>query len=470
MSRYVFGGKIQDFAFGTSGSSVTLLSSGVPVTFYTAATGGTQITDLQDMSGNAISTVGTTANGFLPQFQGPDSTGSLASNANQMWASVNGSSTRYQIFGAHAGSFDPLTSSYNNSASKLRRTRAALGRAAAPAASGAQGNARILILGDSRSDNCDYSGAGSGGAYNNTLTMWPVLLRNNLCSLSGAPKGGSGFIKASGVGVQDPRLTIYGTWTDTPSGYYAYSATLNDVIQFDTTVSVSGETGTTVAVVYNDYQTSTWSISVDGATSGAGFAAMTNTNTGQPKVKVLTGLSNTAHTIAIKPTAANYVFLHGVSVLNPGLTIDNFAIDGGTSAMFTSSGTINPIIQAYYTGLGYQPDLVIHMNGINDINTGGLTAAQVAANYTAIKNLWPSSDYLALGEYTSNVQSEATWQGLLAALYGAADSAGFPLIDLYDRYGTYATANSLHMMGDGTHGNQVIQRDMATLLTTILRS
>jgi hypothetical protein len=59
------------------------------VSFWTAKTGGTQLTDLQDMSNNAISTVSTDLNGLMPQFQGPNT------GVDTLWADAGG--TRVQL-------------------------------------------------------------------------------------------------------------------------------------------------------------------------------------------------------------------------------------------------------------------------------------------------------------------------------------------------------------------------------------
>ena len=89
MSRGLFGGKIEDFAVGVGTANAAILAGGVVVTFWTARTGGTQITDLQNTSGGAISTITTSdgsdgrAAGSVPEFYGPPW-------VRQMWASAAG--------------------------------------------------------------------------------------------------------------------------------------------------------------------------------------------------------------------------------------------------------------------------------------------------------------------------------------------------------------------------------------------
>ena len=65
--------------------------SGVVVTIYDARTGGSQVTDLQDMSNGSQTTVTTDATGGF-RFQGPDN------EDDTLWASVPGNSNRYAIY------------------------------------------------------------------------------------------------------------------------------------------------------------------------------------------------------------------------------------------------------------------------------------------------------------------------------------------------------------------------------------
>jgi hypothetical protein len=87
MTRRQFGGSPADFVATVDGSGFLHAAQLQVVTFWTARTGGTQITDLQDLSSNPISTVTTDLNGLLPPFQGP------ASGADTMWADGGGTRT-----------------------------------------------------------------------------------------------------------------------------------------------------------------------------------------------------------------------------------------------------------------------------------------------------------------------------------------------------------------------------------------
>jgi hypothetical protein len=81
LGRRRFGGKVEDWTFAFSGVNLVKAPS-VTLTFYTALTGGSQITDLQTTVGGAISSVTTDANGNVGEFYGPDSVWKMAADAN----------------------------------------------------------------------------------------------------------------------------------------------------------------------------------------------------------------------------------------------------------------------------------------------------------------------------------------------------------------------------------------------------
>ena len=92
MARHLFGGGIADLTFdlgdaatagsGASGNLAVVIPS-VTVTFYDAATTGTQYTDLTDLSSVAISSVSSDSSGEIPEFYGPD-------GVYTMWADASG--------------------------------------------------------------------------------------------------------------------------------------------------------------------------------------------------------------------------------------------------------------------------------------------------------------------------------------------------------------------------------------------
>lgn len=88
MARHIFGGGVADWTFGPDVSNLAELLGAINITFWNAETGGTQHTDLLDMTNAAISSVTSSdgtdgrALGQIPQFKGPD-------NVTEMWASAD---------------------------------------------------------------------------------------------------------------------------------------------------------------------------------------------------------------------------------------------------------------------------------------------------------------------------------------------------------------------------------------------
>jgi hypothetical protein len=101
VTRHLFGGDIASYVVAAGSSETvgsitgahTLLVPGATVTFWSAATGGTQLTDLLDMTNAAVTSVTTDANGAVPQLQGPDGTWT-------MWADANGGAGPRRMMGA----------------------------------------------------------------------------------------------------------------------------------------------------------------------------------------------------------------------------------------------------------------------------------------------------------------------------------------------------------------------------------
>jgi hypothetical protein len=84
VARYTYGGGIADYLV-TPSDSLWGVAPGAVVTFYSAADGGTQYTDLLTEGGTPITEITADENGFLPTFQGPD-------GVTLMWASAGGAS------------------------------------------------------------------------------------------------------------------------------------------------------------------------------------------------------------------------------------------------------------------------------------------------------------------------------------------------------------------------------------------
>ena len=85
MPRHSFGMTLADFSVTTGTGNALILTPSVTWLFYTAATGGTQYTDLAMTSGGGtpVTSMASNSAGELPQFFGPN-------NVVEMWASADG--------------------------------------------------------------------------------------------------------------------------------------------------------------------------------------------------------------------------------------------------------------------------------------------------------------------------------------------------------------------------------------------
>ncbi|MEU7327239.1 hypothetical protein [Streptomyces parvus] len=99
MARYAFGAGIADFVV-TPNDGQWAVAAGAVITFWDAADGGTQYTDLLDASSQPITAAVTDEYGMLPWFQGPD-------DVSGMWADAGGASRAW--IEAHGGAADDTT-------------------------------------------------------------------------------------------------------------------------------------------------------------------------------------------------------------------------------------------------------------------------------------------------------------------------------------------------------------------------
>jgi hypothetical protein len=83
VARHPFGGGPADFVCTVKGGVFAPVSA--RITFWTASTAGTQVTDLLDANGSVVTSIQTDGAGQFPPFQGP------ADGTAQMWADAGGS-------------------------------------------------------------------------------------------------------------------------------------------------------------------------------------------------------------------------------------------------------------------------------------------------------------------------------------------------------------------------------------------
>ncbi|MCG7203958.1 hypothetical protein [Streptomyces arenae] len=104
MARLIYGGSPADWTIGAAtvtdtgavNRSVATFVASVTLSVWDAASGGSAVTDLQDLSGASLAALISTSAGLIPAFQGPDSyTGDL-------WVS-QGAGTRFRLAPSSSG-------------------------------------------------------------------------------------------------------------------------------------------------------------------------------------------------------------------------------------------------------------------------------------------------------------------------------------------------------------------------------
>ena len=340
-----------------------------------------------------------------------------------------------------ANVYDSTRCVYNWKASNTRRHRAGLAHASTG------GTTSQLFIGDSLTT----------GAINlTTLTMdrphaWPRAYAATLGSL-GYPSGGSGLVRIMDGTLRDDRWTVSGSWTGGSTSAYAASAGAS------ATMTVP-DSGTSVAVVFVGTSATTFSVSVDGATSGAGYLVVpTGGAAGVVRRVVLNGLADKPHVVKVTSLSSGALALIGAEVFrSTGLVCHNVA-QGGSTAGLTGQGSwtdtnavfgsrLLPLFKPGSGAYGTVPTTVHCALGANDIGKGS-TPDQVAAAITTLRNACPNSDFILYFEPLPAASTAAVWAPFGTRMYALADALDVPLVDLNDRLGGYTVEAANGLTGD----------------------
>lgn len=342
-----------------------------------------------------------------------------------------------------ANNYDTARNMYNVKASNTRKLKAGLGRATANA-----GISHHVFIGDSETSYDVGTGA-------DQLNMWPRVYRATLNSL-GIPVGGTGAVVAADAGVKpmDPRWTYTGTWSNA-NQYRASSVS-------GSTATFTSDSAGTIVDLTTYGSSASFTLTIDGG------APKTVTPTGGLIAYhyTVTGLSNTVHTVVVTTTSSSPTYLLACNVSGTsGVVIHNLARfgslasgSGAGSWTDSSSGVNTNPARVGCLPAGITPDVVWLALGVNDKGASA-TNTTIAAALTTLRNQFPDSDVILVGQYQPSSQPTTTWNAFIASLYTLADTLDVPLLDLYDRSGGFAIANSNGLMGDGTHPSSSAQGD-----------
>jgi hypothetical protein len=214
--------------------------------------------------------------------------------------------------------------------------------------------------------------------------------------------------------------------------------------------------GTSVALLFSAAAGASFTVSVDGATSGAGYRAFSAGSQAYTNaILTLTGLANTAHHVVIRSTSAATVVLEAAKVTAPGagLVVHNMAqaasracgSDAYSWTNFTGGGP-----GMYYANPArypQPPSTVWIALGANDAPRG-TSATTYAAAVRSIAAKFPASDIFLVLTYQGPWATVATWTSYARALYALADSLDVPLFDEWAKLGGYTTYSANGYAGD----------------------
>lgn len=186
----------------------------------------------------------------------------------------------------------------------------------------AGGISHHLVIGDSVS-----AGATSGVVVTtyDRLHAWPLMFRDQLAA-TGVPANGTGTIRLNDNAQNDARISGVSGFTNTSS--WGFIAT---VVNSTFTVTLD-RGGSVLDVLYYNGAACTFTVSIDGASSGVNFATVTTTATNVPAKYRMSGtLAKKGSTVTVKLTVAGSgVIIYGLSCWSPngGLVIHNVAQSG----------------------------------------------------------------------------------------------------------------------------------------------
>ncbi len=219
-----------------------------------------------------------------------------------------------------------------------------------------------------------------------------------------------------------------------------------------------------------------FNVNVDG---GATLQTVTPSGTHLPFVATITGVALATHTINIVTNSATGVFIAGMAVRASGTPrIETYNMGWSAALVSTYAQPTNSTFQYnYFVALPVvAPDLTVINLTVNDIDQQpSSSAVYQAALQTLVTQALVSGDCVMMvgnpgnkASWTTNPSAAAAYQ---AAVYSVAYGSNIPLIDITQRWTSYAVTNPVMPYGDpgGTalHPGQVGHADIAKAISGV---
>jgi len=339
------------------------------------------------------------------------------------------------------------------------------------------GNCRVYAVGDSTTYG-DYS-TNTSDTGDITVLSWPTLLAKQLNSTLMPANRDSVMGAANGLAPEfgnDARLVIGSGWTalNSPStGGLLYSASAATAsLAFTPTGQVNQFK---LWYVTNNGGIGTYAVDAGGTTtfSSGGAAGLTS-------VTIAAGAVG-SHTLNLNWSSGAAIYVVGIEASNTtvgSIQVTNCGIGGagaGTVAGISYASAVAPWspLNAVPT---QAPDVVLIDLGINNWQGANSTSVAVfTTNLQAMITAWKATSDVILtpGPPSSiSVVALATQQQYITAMYQLAITNQIPIIDLFDRWGSYERANIAPFLfyGHILHPNGPGYSDFAQAISTQLLS
>lgn len=345
---------------------------------------------------------------------------------------------------------------YNRTPVNLQKWRKAVG----DVISGAATTAKYMIIGDSQV-------AGS-----TRLTAWPRRLKDILTTSAipftdDSSFGPAGRADLATFATYDPRHTFGAGWALYPDTTYS---SLGGVVIYNSTTTNGWAwtplgTVDTVEVYYiNAPAAGSFTVDIDGAVSGSGFATVTtNGNTQVAKSTINVGSAG-AHTLNIK-RVSGLVMIVGMRAYNsavPSLTIMTAGWAGSSTGNWATNTNPYQPIGALKLVAPHLTDIMLGANDWHDATATPL--ATFITNYqTIITAAKVSGDVRLITPYPSDPVSWSTLQAQYnAAIMQLGATNSVEVVNLTDRYVSYTQATAIGFSaGDGVHQSATGHADLA---------
>lgn len=361
---------------------------------------------------------------------------------------------------------DPNYSALSNyTAPLMKRWRRAVARVR-----DGSGRGRLLVIGDSTSMG---AGAGSGG----TTNLNGAFAKSWLSALAKIPNPFVPFSLNSFVGNQgtlvaystyDPRVSVGTGWTNVGAGgtlgaqLWSFATGAVGVLGFTPTSQID----TIVPFYVRQAAQGTIAVSVD---SGASLGTITCTGASALLSASYTVTKGT-HTIKLTANNDGGCYVSGVLAYDstvPGIDIIPGAWFGSKAGNFAVTGSVWQPLAAIAT---YAPDLTLINLTINDSNGGTALATYITQLQQIITAAQAVGDVMLMIGIPSNTTqaTDGTLAGFIAAVNNLALINGCPVLDMSNRWQSYAAINPIFPYFDNLHAGALGYQDEAQAVYDVL--